>query len=597
MSISVNTSLPVIAAQGVAPELVLQPGTVINAQVLKVLSNDLVQIAISNLALDVLTEVPLSAGQSLQLAVSQTSDGIRLAVVGQGSNAAVATSLSGDSVTLAPGAVVTATNSPASAVEPPTIQLTPPEQAAVAAAAENAATQQASLAPLFANLGVVAASNGVPPQLRQVILQLLAQRTNLDQNLTGGDVKNAFQKSGILLEAQLASGSASPAAGIPDLKAALIVLRQTLLSSLGTGNGPAPPAAVAQPPIAARQPLAPQQSAPPQQQSLPLQQQPVSPSQPVPPEIPSAPAADPVIDVASQADAAPSPHAAATPAPAPPLSPEIDVHEILLPQARLPVAEDPSEADSPARIVLPATLLNAAPRAATVGEVLNLLQEALQQTSGTIAKASLPTLALQTARKDDVTVHTNTPPPPIRGAQPSTQPIALPSIAPDALLATSVRHLLDDTDAALARQTLLQVASLPGTIDTTQARHDPSALQWNFEIPFATPQGTAVTQFEISRDGGGSETEAAKRIWRARFSIDLEPAGPVHALISLSGERTSVRMWAERPATVAQLRAGAAELSHALSQAELVPGDIVIRDGTPPQSAPARAGHFLDRAL
>ena len=105
-----------------------------------------------------------------------------------------------------------------------------------------------------------------------------------------------------------------------------------------------------------------------------------------------------------------------------------------------------------------------------------------------------------------------------------------------------------------------------------------------------------MAQFEISRDGG-SEAESAKRIWRARFSLDVEPAGPVHALVSLSGERTSVRMWAERPATAAQLRAGAAQLSQALSKAELRPGDIVIRAGAPPQSAPARAGRFLDRAL
>jgi hypothetical protein len=56
-------------------------------------------------------------------------------------------------------------------------------------------------------------------------------------------------------------------------------------------------------------------------------------------------------------------------------------------------------------------------------------------------------------------------------------------------------------------------------------------------------------------------------------------------------------MWAERPATAAQLRAGAAQLSQALSKARLQPGDILIRDGTPPQPTPARAGHFLDRAL
>jgi hypothetical protein len=247
--------------------------------------------------------------------------------------------------------------------------------------------------------------------------------------------------------------------------------------------------------------------------------------------------------------------------------------------------------------VLAPTLLNSAPRAATVAAALNILQEVVQEFPRDVGKAPSPATPLQGARNDDVTVHTNTPPPPFRGALPSTQPVALPSIAPEAPLATSVRHLLDDTEAALARQTLLQVASLPDAGNLTRARLDPATPRWNFEIPFVTPQGTAVTQFEISRDGGGSEAEATQRVWRARFSIDLEPAGPVHALVSLSGERTSVRMWAERPATVAQLRAGAAQLTQALSKAELVPGEIVIRDGAPPQSAPARAGHFLDRAL
>jgi len=56
-------------------------------------------------------------------------------------------------------------------------------------------------------------------------------------------------------------------------------------------------------------------------------------------------------------------------------------------------------------------------------------------------------------------------------------------------------------------------------------------------------------------------------------------------------------MWAERPHTAAQLRAGAAELNQALTNAELVPGDIVIREGTPPSTSPAKAGHFLNRAL
>ena len=158
--------------------------------------------------------------------------------------------------------------------------------------------------------------------------------------------------------------------------------------------------------------------------------------------------------------------------------------------------------------------------------------------------------------------------------------------------------MLDDTDAAIARQTLLQVASLPDRIDNSAPKADANAPRWNFEIPFATPQGTAMAQFEISRDGGGEGVEAAKRVWRARFSLDVEPAGPVHALISLPGDKTSVRIWAERPATAATTARRRFRLSQALSRAELQPGDIVIRDGAPPQAAPAaRAGHFLDRAL
>jgi hypothetical protein len=193
--------------------------------------------------------------------------------------------------------------------------------------------------------------------------------------------------------------------------------------------------------------------------------------------------------------------------------------------------------------------------------------------------------------------HTNVPPPPISGALPTAQPVLPATLVSNSPADSAMHRLLADTDAAIARQTLLQVASLPGQADPATGRVDPVAQRWNFEIPFVTPQGTAMAQFEISRGGGGNEVAAAKQVWRARFSLDVEPAGPVHALVSLVGDRTSVRMWAERPATAAQLRAGAAQLSQALSKAELTPGDIVIRDGVPPQPVPARAGHFLDRAL
>ncbi len=300
---------------------------------------------------------------------------------------------------------------------------------------------------------------------------------------------------------------------------------------------------------------------------------------------------------------------------APSLISEIDVEEVFLPQARLPVADDFLESNGTGRMFTAAPTppnADAGTRAATAGAILNLLQEALQalpQKAGGAVKLALdehislapspPANEPQRGPRNDgaTTARTSVPPPPFRGALPSAQPVASPSFAPDAPLAAAVHHLLDDTDAAIARQTLLQVASLPDRADIAGPRNDPAAPRWNFEIPFATAAGTAIAQFEISRDGSGGTVEAAKRVWRARFSLDVEPAGPVHALISLSGDKTSVRMWAERPTTAAQLRAGASQLSQALSRAELQLGDIVIRDGAPLQPNPAPAGHFLDRAL
>jgi len=533
MAISINPSVPVIGAQAVGSAtdgVVLQPGTVVSAQVQNVLAENLVRIAIANLSLDVLTEVALTPGQNLQLSVSQTQDGVvRLQIVGAGAGAAA-----GDAVTLAPNLAPNAPVGPAANVAAASDPLTPLERIAVSVATESAATTQQSLAPLFANLNAAASANGLPPALQQVIANVLAQQTSLDPDLGGGDIQNAFQKSGLFLEASLASGTA-PSGSTPDLKAALIVLRQTLATAAGGVESTAAagaPASAAKPTIGSPS-LVPSQTA------------------------------------------------------------EAIGQEIVL-QAR-PLLSNLAAGD-PGKLLIAQALLGAGPRAVTAGAALNLLQEAVQQTPGTSGNPAA-IITSPDGRSVQGTALTNTPPPPFRGALPSAQPVADPTIAPNAPLSTTVHHLLDDTDAALARQTLLQVASLPDRPDPTGNRIDPSVPRWNFEIPFATPQGTAMAQFEISRDGGGNEVEAAKRTWQARFSLNVEPAGPVHVLVSLSGDRTSVRMWAERSQTAAQLRAGAGELSQALSQAELSPGDIVIREGAPPQPAPAKAGHFLYRAL
>jgi hypothetical protein len=525
MAISVTPVLPVLPTQevaAVAPELVLTPGTTINATVLKVLSADLVRIAIASLSVDVKTEIPLQQGQTLKLAVAQAENGIRLINV---TDAAGAAGTSADAVTLSPDALVDAPTAP-TASAPPKAVLTPLEKATVTIAAQTAATAQGGQAPLFANLASVVNSPALPPKLLQAVREVLAQQTGLDADLKGADIKSAFEKSGLFLEASLAAGTIPSNGSAPDLKAALLVLRQTLQSVLG----------------------------------------------------------------GQSEQAAPLPRGEAAPALAPSAAQELEPQEILLPQSRVPVAEDIVEAVVVPRAGFAGVLKDASPATAA----LNLLQEAAPE----LVHATRPVAAFGTAPGEEV--HTNTPAPPFRGALPSAQPISSASIAPETPLAPAAHHLLADTDAAIARHTLLQVASLPDRIDTLPqpAHNDAAGPRWNFEVPFATPQGTAMAQFEISRDGDGTDAaEAAKKVWRARFTLDVEPAGPVHALIALAGEKTSVRMWAERPATAEKLRAGSGELSRALARAELKPGDIVVRDGTPPQPQAATAGHFLDRAL
>ena len=528
MPTPISSIAPVSAASSVAdaatPDLVLQAGSVVDARVVSVLADNLVRIAIANLSLDVMSEVALSPGQNLQLAVSQNDGTIRLAVVNGAGEAAA------DQVTLTPSAA-SLVDSPPLAPSAARNTLTPSEQAAVTKASAEAATKQGSQAPLFANLASVVTGSDLPAGLKQAVLDVLAQQTALNTGLDGGDIESAFQKSGLFLEASLATGATPSSGTMPDLKAALLVLRQTLATL---------------------------ETAAPQGTAIPA-------------------------SATGTSQAAPVQAAG----------------EAALSSSASEIAQQPQ---MPRSANLAAAVLadiaggapQAVPRTMSAGLAASLLQEVAQDLSRMTGNVPGSNKAVPDGHVFEAAARAT--PPPFRGALPSPQSIASPSLSPDTPLSATVHRLLDDTDAAIARQTLLQVAALTDRADAGGHRIDSTMPQWNFEIPFATPQGTAMAQFEISRDGGNESADPAKRAWRARFTLNVEPAGPVHALITLNGDTTFVRMWAERPATAQQLRAGIGELNQALTRAELKPGDILVRDGTPPQPAPARAGHFLDRA-
>ncbi|GAA0007392.1 hypothetical protein BRDID11002_73980 [Bradyrhizobium diazoefficiens] len=137
----------------------------------------------------------------------------------------------------------------------------------------------------------------------------------------------------------------------------------------------------------------------------------------------------------------------------------------------------------------------AGPRTMSAGLAASLLQEVTQNLPRMIGNVPGSNKAVPDGHIFEAAARGT--PPPFRGALPSPQSIASPSLAPDTPLAATVhpsarRHRC----RAIARQTLLQVASLPDRTDASGHRVDPAVPQWNFEIPFATPQGTAMAQFE-----------------------------------------------------------------------------------------------------
>lgn len=179
-------------------------------------------------------------------------------------------------------------------------------------------------------------------------------------------------------------------------------------------------------------------------------------------------------------------------------------------------------------------------------------------------------------------------PPPFRGGPTQGMAPAQSSLPKDAAPAEVGRRLADETDAALARQELFQLASLPDA-------QEPGTSRWLFETPFATPQGQATAQFEIEKDGGdGRSAGAAGHVWKARFSLNLEPHGPVHAQVALSGDQARVTLWAERPGAATALRAQGERLTRALERAAMK-AELAVYPGLPPVRAPG-AGQFVDRA-
>lgn len=158
--------------------------------------------------------------------------------------------------------------------------------------------------------------------------------------------------------------------------------------------------------------------------------------------------------------------------------------------------------------------------------------------------------------------------------------------------AETAKSLLSQTRAALSKLRLAQAGSLKEG-DATRGLGGEKPAELLFELPFQAGGRTLGVEFRIDRDEEGSDAETDPG-WRIRFSVDAEPLGPVHAIVTLRGGALGVALWAERVDGADLLRQRAPELALALESTELEIAGLNIAAGRPPRQ-PHPSGAVIDR--
>jgi hypothetical protein len=175
-------------------------------------------------------------------------------------------------------------------------------------------------------------------------------------------------------------------------------------------------------------------------------------------------------------------------------------------------------------------------------------------------------------------------PPPLRDLAPravDSGTADLPDDRPGA-----VRQMAGQTDAALSRIKLAQIASLPDA-DAQQA-----APGLRLELPLLAGTELVMAQLRIAPDGRGARREQ-KRGWSVKFAMNFATGGEVGAEVGILDRTIDVGLWALDAGLAAQMRALLPELSRAIAESGLRPGRLSVRGGAPAAETRERA-HLVD---
>jgi Flagellar hook-length control protein FliK len=271
--------------------------------------------------------------------------------------------------------------------------------------------------------------------------------------------------------------------------------------------------------------------------------------------------------------AVPGRPAAAAPAAAAPATPST-------PAAPVTRAEAPAEGPTP--VMATRTPANEAPDAArsaatpqTVKRAVEAAGTALPQRAAAAPAGATPAAAGVPSGNPPPTPAGLNPPPPFAGVVPTPQTPVKASLDLLNSLDQLRLDLLHQTEAALARIHLNQLASLP-------KEGDHRLVEWLFDIPVRHGEDIDLWSARLYRDaeGNAGSAEQALPLWSVQLAFDLPRLGPVQAQINLQGERVSTHFRAARPSTLPLLHAHLHELRRSMQDAGLEVGAIDCRCGT-----------------
>lgn len=175
-------------------------------------------------------------------------------------------------------------------------------------------------------------------------------------------------------------------------------------------------------------------------------------------------------------------------------------------------------------------------------------------------------------------------PPPLRGSAPSAQAPARVSLDLSNRFGHLRTDLLQQTEAALARLQMNQLAALPRDAER-------GLLEWLFELPIRRGDELDLWSMRLFRDprGHAQRGVAAPPAWSVQLAFDLPGLGPMQAQVQITGQQVSTQFWVEHTATLPLLREHLHELRQALLHVGLEVGELDCRPG--PMQPGTPGGH------